>query len=127
MARSSVQLMPVTDKPAWLRGYRSEVSRLVTDEARRMYPKAVTFSFDTAAEHVDLDKQTSVVSTPESGGVKTVSCMCTARTHATSCQACYNFHYLSWIHVTPYIDCTTAVHAHAWHMQASAFSFVNSS
>ena len=49
--------MPVTHRPAWLRGFRNEITRLVIDEAQRMYPEAIRFSFDTAIESIDLDRQ----------------------------------------------------------------------
>ena len=55
--------MPVTTKdPTMIRVYRDEISRHLIDEARRLYPEAITFHFDAPISGVDFEKRVVSIS-----------------------------------------------------------------
>lgn len=49
--------LPVTDNPGLLMSSRDEITRHTIEEARRMYPDAISFHFNTTIQQVDLNRQ----------------------------------------------------------------------
>ncbi|DBA70580.1 TPA: hypothetical protein ACH3X2_011969 [Trebouxia sp. C0005] len=49
--------LPVTDSPGLLMSSRDEITRHTIEEARRMFPNAISFRFNTTIQQVDLNRQ----------------------------------------------------------------------
>lgn len=79
--------VPVTNDPVMLRAFRDEISRHIIEEAQRLHPTAITFSFNADIQEVDLHAQTVHVAQQDSPK-KTVSPVFALTYCSQSCLQC---------------------------------------
>ena len=61
---TNVSARVTNEEPSMMRVYRDEISRHLIDEARRLYPDAITFHFASLITSINIEKQIATTGSP---------------------------------------------------------------